>query len=89
MTTDASKLDLVLRIFVESELVFLLPEIPADRYQLVHDYLESIEVSSEMKIKALGKLGQTVYSVKECNRFYGHSGAVNSVSFSPIWMALL
>ncbi|MEQ9550572.1 MAG: AAA family ATPase [Coleofasciculus sp. G3-WIS-01] len=39
LTTDASKLDLVLRIFVESGLVFLLPEIPADRYQLVHDYL--------------------------------------------------
>jgi hypothetical protein len=39
LTTDASKLDLVLRIFVESGLVFLLPDIPADRYQLVHDYL--------------------------------------------------
>ena len=32
-------LDLVLRIFVDSGLVFLLPEIPADRYQLVHDYI--------------------------------------------------
>jgi septal ring factor EnvC (AmiA/AmiB activator) len=32
-------LDLVLRIFVESGLVFLLPESPADRYQLVHDYI--------------------------------------------------
>jgi WD40 repeat protein len=32
-------LELVLRIFVDSGLVFLLPEIPADRYQLVHDYL--------------------------------------------------
>ncbi|MEQ8974420.1 MAG: AAA family ATPase [Coleofasciculus sp. C1-SOL-03] len=31
---DASKLDLILRIFVESGLVFLLPEIPAYRYQL-------------------------------------------------------
>jgi len=169
LTTDASKFDLILRIFVESGLVFLLPEIPADRYQLVHDYLatfirqqqqlgllvelaearekqklteaqlrqalkeketalhkeqeegqraaiaeiealtslsearwlshdqlgallasvkagqkmKSIKVSSEIKIKTLGKLWQTVYSVKECNRFYGHSGAVNSVSFSP------
>ncbi|MEQ8962637.1 MAG: ATP-binding protein, partial [Coleofasciculus sp. C2-GNP5-27] len=33
LTTDASKLDLILRIFVESGLVFLLPEIPADRGQ--------------------------------------------------------
>ena len=32
-------LDLVLQIFVESGLVFLLPELPADRYQLVHDYI--------------------------------------------------
>ncbi|MEM1168958.1 MAG: WD40 repeat domain-containing protein [Cyanobacteria bacterium P01_H01_bin.35] len=33
------KLELVLKIFVDSGLVFLLPENPADRYQLVHDYL--------------------------------------------------
>jgi len=32
-------LDLVLRVFVDSGLVVLLPEIPTDRYQLVHDYL--------------------------------------------------
>ena len=32
-------LDLVLQIFVASGLVFLLPESPADRYQLVHDYI--------------------------------------------------
>lgn len=35
-------LDTVLRIFVLSGLVFLLPEIPAERYQLVHDYLVSL-----------------------------------------------
>ncbi|MEH1972001.1 MAG: hypothetical protein V7L02_02025 [Nostoc sp.] len=37
----ADKLDLVLEIFVASRLVLLLPESPADRYQLVHDYLVS------------------------------------------------
>ncbi|MGB3512347.1 MAG: hypothetical protein WBA93_24540 [Microcoleaceae cyanobacterium] len=36
---DVKELELVLEIFVESGLVFLLPEKPADRYQLVHDYL--------------------------------------------------
>ncbi|MGJ5628124.1 nSTAND1 domain-containing NTPase [Nostoc sp. CALU 1950] len=36
---EADKLDLVLEIFVASRLVLLLPESPADRYQLVHDYL--------------------------------------------------
>ena len=36
---EVSDLDLVLTIFAESGLVFVLPEIPEDRYQLVHDYL--------------------------------------------------
>ena len=36
---NLEKLDLVLNIFVGSGLVFLLPEKPTDRYQLVHDYL--------------------------------------------------
>jgi tetratricopeptide (TPR) repeat protein len=35
------QLDLVLDILVGSGLVFLLPDIPLDRYQLVHDYLVS------------------------------------------------
>ncbi|MBN3876275.1 MULTISPECIES: hypothetical protein [unclassified Nostoc] len=41
LATEADKLDLVLEIFVASRLVLLLPESPADRYQLVHDYLVS------------------------------------------------
>ena len=36
---NIENLDLVLEIFVKSRLVFLLPENPAHRYQLVHDYL--------------------------------------------------
>ena len=35
----AEKLDLVLEIFVKSRLVFQVPALPVDRYQLVHDYL--------------------------------------------------
>ena len=34
-------LDLILEILVDSGLVFLIPEIPTNRYQLVHDYLVS------------------------------------------------
>ncbi|MBN3891406.1 MAG: hypothetical protein HWQ43_20355 [Nostoc sp. JL31] len=41
LVVEADKLDLVLEIFVASRLVLLLPESPADRYQLVHDYLVS------------------------------------------------
>ncbi|MBW4520855.1 MAG: hypothetical protein KME16_14275 [Scytolyngbya sp. HA4215-MV1] len=36
------KLDLVLKILVDSGIIFLLPEIPAERYQLVHDYLVAL-----------------------------------------------
>ncbi|MGK7874043.1 MAG: AAA family ATPase [Xenococcaceae cyanobacterium] len=36
------RLSLVLEIFVLSGLVFLLPEIPENRYQLVHDYLVDV-----------------------------------------------
>ncbi|MFN6564121.1 MAG: CHASE2 domain-containing protein [Nostoc sp. ChiSLP01] len=42
LADKADKLDLVLEIFVASRLVLLLPESPADRYQLVHDYLVSL-----------------------------------------------
>ncbi|BDI14895.1 hypothetical protein ANSO36C_06970 [Nostoc cf. commune SO-36] len=37
--TEAQNLDLVLQILVGSGLVFRVLETPADRYQLVHDYL--------------------------------------------------
>lgn len=54
LAAEPSKLDLVLRIFVESGLVFLLKESPADRYQLVHDYLVTfIRHQQEPKIKEL------------------------------------
>jgi WD40 repeat protein len=39
MKEETSKLDFVLEILVRSGLVMLLPEVPTDRYQLVHDYL--------------------------------------------------
>ncbi|BBD61132.1 WD-40 repeat-containing protein [Nostoc sp. HK-01] len=49
-----NQLDLVLEIFVKSGLVMLLPETPADRYQLVHDYLAAfIRQQQEPKLKEL------------------------------------
>ena len=54
LLAESNQLDLVLRIFLESGLVFLLPEIPADRYQLVHDYLVVfIRQQEEPKLKEL------------------------------------
>ena len=38
---DADQIDLILYIFQKSGLVVLIPEIPSERYQLVHDYLVS------------------------------------------------
>ncbi|WP_445253144.1 nSTAND1 domain-containing NTPase, partial [Nostoc sp. 106C] len=39
LAAEADKLHLVLEILVTSGVVFLIPQSPADRYQLVHDYL--------------------------------------------------
>jgi WD40 repeat protein len=53
-TTEACRLDLVLKIFVDSGLVVLLPELPDDRYQLVHDYLAAfIRQQQEPKLNEL------------------------------------
>ncbi|WP_445727667.1 NACHT and WD repeat domain-containing protein [Kamptonema formosum] len=41
LAAEADKLELVLEILVKSGLVFLLPQAPTDRYQLIHDYLVS------------------------------------------------
>ncbi|MEQ8968856.1 MAG: AAA family ATPase [Coleofasciculus sp. C1-SOL-03] len=54
LTTEASNLDLVLMIFVESGLVFLLLENPYERYQLVHDYLAAfIRQQQDPRLKEL------------------------------------
>ena len=49
---DSEQLDLILEILEKSGLVFLLPEIPAKRYQLVHDYLvEFIRQKKQLKLQ--------------------------------------
>ncbi len=40
-SSNTEDLDLVLEILIGSGLIFQLPEIPSNRYQLVHDYLVS------------------------------------------------
>ncbi|MGF1960466.1 MAG: hypothetical protein RMX99_013295 [Aulosira sp. DedVER01a] len=39
LAAEADKLNLVLEILVTSGIVYLIPQSPSDRYQLVHDYL--------------------------------------------------
>ncbi|WP_407892402.1 AAA family ATPase, partial [Scytonema sp. NUACC26] len=41
LAAEVDKLELVLKILVTSGIVFLIPQSPADRFQLVHDYLVS------------------------------------------------
>ncbi|MEH2129769.1 MAG: ribosome assembly protein 4 [Nostoc sp.] len=49
---DISELDVILDILVKSGLVVLLPENPADRYQLVHDYIAAfIHEQQQPKLK--------------------------------------
>ena len=53
LIASLQELDLVLLIFVKSGLVVLLPENPADRYQLVHDYIAAfIRQQQEPKLRA-------------------------------------
>ncbi|GAB4209007.1 MAG: hypothetical protein Fur006_68380 [Coleofasciculaceae cyanobacterium] len=72
LDSEAKKLDLVLEILESSGLVFRVPGVPDDRYQLVHDYLvsfirqkyqpQSLELEREReKRKRLQKL--TVYGM--------------------------
>ncbi|MCT7980709.1 nSTAND1 domain-containing NTPase [Laspinema olomoucense] len=51
---EPERLNLILYVFVKSGLVFMLPESPANRYQLVHDYLVSfVRAKNEENIAKL------------------------------------
>ena len=65
------KLDLVLKVLVGEGLVFELPEIPADHYQLVHDYLvpfirqaQEPELLAELKLTK-EQLKQALYKEQQ------------------------
>ncbi|MFB8792576.1 MAG: ATP-binding protein [Potamolinea sp.] len=51
LSAEVGKLELVLQVLVGSGLVFQIPDAPADRYQLVHDYLVSFIRQSEQARK--------------------------------------
>ena len=63
---ESENLDLVLilNIFVASGLVLLLPESPADRYQLVHDYLVEF-IRQQQGNELLAKLAQAQAELKQ------------------------
>ncbi|MTJ50685.1 hypothetical protein, partial [Dolichospermum sp. UHCC 0259] len=61
---ESEKLDLILSIFVASGLVLLLPESPADRYQLVHDYLVEF-IRQQQGNELLAKLAKAEAELKQ------------------------
>ncbi|MBD2501704.1 WD40 domain-containing protein [Anabaena azotica] len=64
LAAEVDKLDLVLEIFVQSGLVLLLPELPADRYQLVHDYLVAV-IRQQQGNEILEELKKTQAQLKQ------------------------
>ncbi|MEA5550788.1 hypothetical protein VB713_07335, partial [Anabaena cylindrica UHCC 0172] len=64
LPAESENLDLVLNIFVASGLVLLLPESPADRYQLVHDYLVEF-IRQQQGNELLEELSKTKAELKE------------------------
>ncbi|MBD2625457.1 nSTAND1 domain-containing NTPase [Trichormus variabilis] len=64
LAAGIKNLDLVLNIFVASGLVLLLPESPADRYQLVHDYLVEF-IRQQQGNELLAKLAKAEAELKQ------------------------
>ncbi|GAB4284703.1 MAG: hypothetical protein Fur0025_15660 [Oscillatoriaceae cyanobacterium] len=65
-----SQIDLILTILVASGLVYLIPDFPANRYQLVHDYLVNFIRQQEMvknqaELKALRAENQRLQKDKQ------------------------
>ncbi|WP_174764019.1 hypothetical protein, partial [Anabaena sp. UHCC 0253] len=64
LATGIENLDLILNIFVASGLVLMLPESPADRYQLVHDYLVDF-IRQQQGNELLAKLAKAEAELKQ------------------------
>jgi WD40 repeat protein len=76
---QTKKLDLVLEIFVQSGLVVLLPEITANRYQLVHDYLVSF-IRQQQNTELIEKLKEAEEQKKEAEEQKRLSEAKRKIS---------
>ncbi|BAZ28565.1 WD-40 repeat protein [Cylindrospermum sp. NIES-4074] len=81
LATEAEKIDLVLEIFVQSGLVLLLPEVPANRYQLVHDYLVSfIRQQQGSELLAELRKAQKEQIIKEKTNRNLKTGLIGSIT---------
>ncbi|NEQ62471.1 MAG: hypothetical protein F6K53_35825, partial [Moorea sp. SIO4A1] len=86
----ADKLELVLRILVESGLVVKVPDIVAHRYQLVHDYLVSYlrqpELKLEQLITELKQAEQAKQVLVNSNQKATHQIRIGSALLSLTWV---
>ena len=93
---ETNQLNLVLKILVDSRLIFRIPEAPVERYQIIHDELvpfisqlkQPLEQNSQQTeiISTENLLQDAIESAfqywQECNTLIGHSAGVYSISFS-------
>uniref|UniRef100_A0A7C3ZI47 Novel STAND NTPase 1 domain-containing protein n=1 Tax=Planktothricoides sp. SpSt-374 TaxID=2282167 RepID=A0A7C3ZI47_9CYAN len=69
-THNSEQINLILHILVASGLVYLIPDFPANRYQLVHDYLVNFirqqeQVKNRAELKALRAENQQLQKEKK------------------------
>ncbi|NEP29802.1 MAG: hypothetical protein F6K49_50860, partial [Moorea sp. SIO3I6] len=88
--TEAEKLELVLRILVESGLVVKVPEPVADRYQLGHDnlvyYLRQRALKLDELITELKPAYQAKQILANSNQKATHQIRIGSAVLSLTWM---
>ncbi|WP_293076309.1 ATP-binding protein [Moorena sp. SIO3H5] len=88
--TEAEKLELVLRILVESGLVVKVPDTIADRYQLMHDdlvyYLRQAALKLDELMTKLKQAEQTKQVLVNSNQKATHQIRIGSVVLSLTWV---
>ncbi|NER91125.1 tetratricopeptide repeat protein [Moorena sp. SIO3A2] len=88
--TEADKLELVLRILLESGLVVKVPDTVADRYQLFHDYLVSYlrqpALNLDELITKLKQADQAKQGLANSNQKASHQIRIGSAVLSLTWV---
>ncbi|NEP33875.1 hypothetical protein [Moorena sp. SIO3B2] len=88
--TEADKLELVLRIIVESELVVKVPDSVAERYQLMHDdmvsYLRQPALKLDELITKLKQAEQAKQGLANSNQKASHQIRIGSAVLSLTWV---
>lgn len=87
--TEAEKIELLLRILVESGLVVKVPDSVAERYQFVHDYLVDYLRQRALKLEQLMtklKQAQAKQVLENSNQKVSHQIRIGSAVLSLTWV---